>query len=54
MTDRNPERAPERAVKPDRRKQPPTWRNTSPRANQELHERDHARSVERFEAVLGR
>jgi hypothetical protein len=54
MTDRRPERAPERAVQHDRREQPPTWRNTSPRGNQEIHERDHARSVERFQAVLGR
>ena len=54
MTDRTPARTPERAKSQDRKEQPPTWRNTRPRGNQELHERDHARSVERFEAVLGR
>ena len=54
MTERKPDKRPERAVQDDRREQPPTWRNTTPRANQQLHERDHARSVERFEAVLGR
>ena len=54
MTDRKQERATEPAVQQDRREQPPTWRNTRPRANQPLHERDHARSVERLEAVLGR
>ncbi len=54
MTDRKQERATERPNQHDRREQPPTWRNTRPRGNQELHERDHARSVERFEAVLGR
>ena len=52
MTDRKQERATERPKQHDR-EQPPTWRNTRPRGNQELHERDHARSVERFEAVLG-
>jgi len=54
MTDRKQERATERPNQSDHREQPPTWRNTRPRGNQELDERDHARSVERFEAVLGR
>jgi hypothetical protein len=54
MTQRTPEKAPQRAARLDRREQPPTWRNTRPRGNQQLDERDHARSVERFEAVLGR
>jgi hypothetical protein len=54
MRQRTPEKAPQRAVSQDRREVPPTWRNTRPRGNQELNERDHARSVERFEAVLGR
>jgi hypothetical protein len=30
------------------------WLNTRPRANQELDRRDFERSVERFEALLGR
>ena len=54
MRQRTPEKATERAAYPDRRERPPTWRNTRPRGNPELNERDHARSVERFEAVLGR
>ena len=54
MTERKPQRSPQRGARQDRREQTPTWRNTHPRGNQELHERDHARSVERFEAVLGR
>jgi hypothetical protein len=54
MTDRKQEQPTERAVPQDRREQLPTWRNTRPRGNQDVHESDHARSVERFEAVLGR
>ncbi|MBN1528889.1 MAG: hypothetical protein JW895_07490 [Thermoleophilaceae bacterium] len=53
MTDRTPERTPERRPEP-RQEQTPTWRNTRPRGNQQVDERDHARSVERFQAVLGR
>ena len=54
MTERTTERARKRNEKPDTRKQPPTWRNTQPRGNPATDERDLARSVERFEAVLGR
>ena len=54
MTERTTKRVPERNEEQDRREQPPTWRNTRPRGNPETHERDLARSVERFEAVLGR
>jgi hypothetical protein len=32
----------------------PTWRNTRPRANQEVDRGDLERSRERFEALLGR
>ena len=32
----------------------PTWRNTRPRGNQEIHRQDLERSRERFEALLGR
>ncbi len=32
----------------------PPWRNTKPRANPDVDERDVARSIERFEMVLGR
>jgi hypothetical protein len=52
MTERK--RAPERTDKPKRHQSPPTWRNTQPRGNPETHAQDLARSVERFEAVLGR
>ena len=38
----------------DTRELAPTWLNTSPRGNPETDEGDLARSVERFEAVLGR
>lgn len=32
----------------------PPWRNTKPRGNPDRDERDVARSIERFEMVLGR
>jgi hypothetical protein len=49
-----PKRAPERTDKPKRNEHPPTWRNTQPRGNPDTHAQDLARSVERFETVLGR
>ena len=54
MTERRTEHATERDEKRDTRELAPTWLNTSPRGNPETDERDLARSVERFEAVLGR
>ena len=36
------------------RRERPTWRNTRPRGNQPTHRPDVERSVERFEALLGR
>ncbi len=54
MTERTTKRAPERNEEQHPREQPPTWRNTRPRGNPETHQRDLARSLERFEAVLGR
>ena len=54
MADRTQERAPERKDEQDTRELSPTWENTTPRGNPDTDERDLARSVERFEAVLGR
>ncbi len=58
MTDRTqeraPERPPERKEEQDTRELSPPWLNTTPRGNPETDERDLARSVERFQAVLGR
>ena len=44
---------------PDRREAggsppPPPWLNTKPRGNPDWDRRDLARSIERFEMVLGR
>jgi len=48
-------RAPEpSSSKREERKPLPTWRNTRPRDNPALDRRDLARSIERFETVLGR
>jgi hypothetical protein len=42
-------------AKPDQpEKQLPTWQNTRPRGNAEPHRQDLERSIERFEALLGR
>ena len=38
----------------ERREAPPTWRNTQPRGNPATDTRDLARSIERFESLLGR
>jgi hypothetical protein len=54
MTERTTERDLQRKERPDPRERPPTWRNTRPRGNPATDKRDLARSVERFEAVLGR
>jgi hypothetical protein len=53
MAERNTEQDPKRKDVQDPRVIP-TWRNTRPRGNPATDERDLARSVERFEAVLGR
>ncbi len=54
MAERNTEQDPKRKDEQDTREWTPTWRNTRPRGNPVTDERDLARSVERFEAVLGR
>jgi hypothetical protein len=56
MTQVNTGRGRPRATRPrdDRREPLPTWRNTRPRGNPEPDRRDLERSVERFEALLGR
>jgi len=54
MAERNTEQDPKRKDEQDTREWTPTWRNTRPRGNPATDERDLARSVERFEAVLGR
>jgi hypothetical protein len=54
MADPTQERASERKEEQDTRELSPPWLNTSPRGNPATDERDLARSVERFEAVLGR
>jgi hypothetical protein len=38
----------------DRREQLPTWKNTCPRDNQDVDQRDLDRSLERMDTVLGR
>jgi hypothetical protein len=38
----------------EREEAPPTWRNTRPRGNPELHQGDLARSTERLQMLLGR
>jgi hypothetical protein len=43
-----------RPADPERREAPPTWRNTQPRGNPATDTRDLARSIERFESLLGR
>jgi hypothetical protein len=37
----------------ERPQEQPTWRKTSPRANQEIHRADMERSTERLEMLLG-
>jgi hypothetical protein len=55
MSDRGDTRVPERGRRaPDRRERPPIWKNTRPRGNPEPDRHDLARSVERFQALLGR
>ncbi len=43
-----------RQAEPERRETPPTWRNTQPRGNPDTDTRDLARSIERFESLVGR
>ena len=54
MTERKPTTAPSQPKDGRHREQQPIWRNTRPRGNPALDRRDLDRSVERFEAVLGR
>lgn len=55
VTERTDKRDPaRRPAEQERREAPPTWRNTQPRGNPDKDTRDLARSIERFESLLGR